>query len=159
MSIALSEDEIWTALARAHTGIVTTIRRDGRPVSLPVWFVALDRTLYFRTPAASKKVVRLRRDGRAAFLAECGERWVELTAILLQVNATEVLNEAILVRVAAAHAEKYEPFARPTARLPEVTNQHYESGSVVFALEVVEPPVSWDNSRIRLKAEGAQVTP
>ena len=52
MGVRLTEDEAWAELAAAHTGILTTLRRDGRPVPLPVWFVALDRTIYVRTPGA-----------------------------------------------------------------------------------------------------------
>ena len=41
MGVRLSEEEAWAELATAHTGILTTLRRDGRPVSLPVWLVAV----------------------------------------------------------------------------------------------------------------------
>jgi hypothetical protein len=43
MSIRLSEAEAWAELERAHTGIFTTLQRNGWPISLPMWFVALDR--------------------------------------------------------------------------------------------------------------------
>ena len=56
MGVRLTEDEAWAELAAAHTGILTTLRRDGRPVPLPVWFVALDRHVYVRTPARTRKV-------------------------------------------------------------------------------------------------------
>ena len=39
MSVRLSDEEAWAELAAAHTGIFTTLRRDGRPVTLPTWFV------------------------------------------------------------------------------------------------------------------------
>ena len=37
--IRFSEDEAWDVLDQSHTGILITFRRDGRPVSLPVWYV------------------------------------------------------------------------------------------------------------------------
>ena len=43
MGVLLNDDEAWAELERAHTGILTTLRRDGMAVSLPTWFVALDR--------------------------------------------------------------------------------------------------------------------
>ena len=76
--IRLTEEEAWAEIAAAHTGILTTLRRDGMPIALPVWFVAEDRTVAMRTPAATKKIARVRNDPRASFLVESGERWVDL---------------------------------------------------------------------------------
>ena len=74
MSVRLSADEAWTVLEAAHTGIFTTLRRDGMPIALPVWFVAIDRTICLAAPSRTKKVARLRHDARASFLVESGER-------------------------------------------------------------------------------------
>ena len=82
MGVRLSEDEAWAELEHAHTGILTTLRQDGRPVSLPVWFVARDRRIYVRTPAKTRKVEHVRNDPRATFLVERGEKWVELCAVM-----------------------------------------------------------------------------
>ena len=73
MGVRLGEEEAWAELEHAHTGILTTLRRDGRPVSLPVWFAALDRRIYVRTPAKTRKVEHVRNDPRATFLVERGE--------------------------------------------------------------------------------------
>ena len=81
MSIRLSEDEAWEVLRTAHTGIFTTLRRDGFPVSLPVWFVVEDRTILVAGPAVTKKFARVRHDDRVSFLVESGERWRELRAV------------------------------------------------------------------------------
>ena len=56
--IRLSEDEAWDVLGKFHTGILTTLRRDGTPVSLPVWYVVDERTIIVKTPPRTKKVVR-----------------------------------------------------------------------------------------------------
>ena len=62
MGVRLTDDEAWAELAAAHTGILTTLRRDGRPVPLPVWFTVLDRRIYVRTPAGTRKVQHVRHD-------------------------------------------------------------------------------------------------
>jgi hypothetical protein len=62
MGIRLTDDEAWDVLARSHTGILTTLRADGRPVTLPVWFVALDRTVCLVAPSRTRKIRRVRRD-------------------------------------------------------------------------------------------------
>src|SRR5947209_5161340 len=82
-SVRLSEIEAWAALTASHTGILTTLRRDGLPVSTPVWFVVIDRKICTRTGASSKKVTRARRDDRATFLVEAGLGWAELRAVHL----------------------------------------------------------------------------
>ena len=64
MGVRLSEDEAWVELDTAHTGILTTVRRDGRPVSLPVWFATVGRHIYVRTPAKTRKVEHVRNDPR-----------------------------------------------------------------------------------------------
>ena len=54
MGVRLNEDEAWVELDTAHTGILTTLRRDGRPVSIPVWFATVGRHIYVRTPAKTR---------------------------------------------------------------------------------------------------------
>ena len=90
MSIRLSEEEAWAELERAHTGIFTTLQRNGWPISLPMWFVALERHIYLRTPAQSKKLARIRHDSRGNFLVERGERWKELCAVMMRVQVERV---------------------------------------------------------------------
>lgn len=52
--------------AAPATLIVTTIRRDGLPVSSPVWFVAADDGLQVTMGRGSLKVRHLRRDPRVS---------------------------------------------------------------------------------------------
>ena len=80
--IRLSEDEAGDVLDKSHTGILTTLRRDGTPVSLPVWYVADGRTIVVKTPPRTKKVVRVERDARASFLVVSGERWIDLLGFI-----------------------------------------------------------------------------
>ena len=151
MGIRLSEDEAWAELEQAHTGIHTTLKRDGWPVSLPTWFVVLDRRIYLRTPTRTKKVARLRRDPRGSFLVEQGERWTELRAVMVPVVASEVEPGEEHDRVAAAMSEKYRAYRAPLEQAPEATKRAY-SGTTLLRLEPAGPPLTWDNARIRLKA-------
>ena len=73
----LSNKEAWEVLAGAHTGILTTLKADGTPISLPMWFVAMDQRVYVMTPARTKKVARVTRNPRVSFLVESGERQAE----------------------------------------------------------------------------------
>jgi PPOX class probable F420-dependent enzyme len=151
MGIALSEDEAWAFLDSALTGIVTTLRRDGFPVTLPVWFVVLGREVYFRTPAGSSKVARIRADPRAAFLVESGDRWRDLRAVSFSATARLVTDEARRAEVFAARAAKYADRGTGDQRtLPEATVRHYAGDSAIVALAPVGRLISWDNQKLRL---------
>ena len=78
-SFRLTDDEIWEYVASAHTGIMTTLRRDGMPIAMPLWFAAVDRAIYVHT--RGKKLTRMAHDPRASFLVESGDRWADLKAV------------------------------------------------------------------------------
>src|SRR5205807_535130 len=119
VSIRLSREEAWEVLAAAHTGILTTLRADGMPIALPVWFVALDERVYVGTPARTKKVARVRRDPRVSFLVESGARWAELVGVHLTGRARVVDEPDLVARVVDALNEKYRAFRTPPEAMPE----------------------------------------
>jgi nitroimidazol reductase NimA-like FMN-containing flavoprotein (pyridoxamine 5'-phosphate oxidase superfamily) len=151
MSVQLTEDEAWKVVESAHTGILTTLRRDGSPVSLPVWFVSFDRHVYIRANAESKKVTRLRHDARASFLVESGERWAELEAVHLTGRADVLANEGPeAARFEAEFNLKYAAFRTLREEMPDSTRAHYEvSKSVIrFVANPDQRILSWDNRRL-----------
>ena len=155
MGVRLSEDEAWAELDTAHTGILTTLRRDGRPVSLPVWFVARDRRIYVRTPAKTRKVEHVRNDPRATFLVERGEKWVELCAVMVYADV-EVLEpgeeyDTALAAITAKYAGyRMESEALGGKQVPDATKRHYAGRAAMLRLTPTEAPVTWDNARLRL---------
>jgi len=152
VSIRLSDDEAWAFLANGHTGVLTTLRADGRPVSLPVWFVVLDRVIYTQTPAGAKKAARVRRDSRAAFLVESGTRWTELSAVHVEGRAEIVSDPDEAARASAALDQKYEAFGMPRAEVPDATKQHYRAAAVIRIVPDGKI-LTWDNARVRLRRE------
>jgi PPOX class probable F420-dependent enzyme len=150
MSIRLSADEAWQVLAQSHTGILTTLRRDGSPISLPIWFVALDQNICFSTPSRTKKVGRIRHDPRASFLVESGERWAELRAVHLSGHIEAVDDQATQARINAALDEKYAAFRTASTDMPDATREHYASRSF-FRFVPGARVLTWDNSRIPVK--------
>jgi nitroimidazol reductase NimA-like FMN-containing flavoprotein (pyridoxamine 5'-phosphate oxidase superfamily) len=151
MGIALEDDELWQYVAGAHTGVVTTLRRNGWPVTLPVWHVVLARRIYFKTFPTMAKAARIARDPRASFLAEDGRRWTELRAVSLPVTA-EILSAGAEDRAARdALAHKYPPEVDvPLERLPAASRAYYGAEDVIVRLTPAGPPLSWDNRRLRL---------
>ena len=150
MSIHFTDAEEREFLSTMHTAIVTTNRRDGWPISLPVWFALVDDAVYFRTPTRSKKVARASHDNRACLLVEAGEAWAELHAVLWLGRLVEVTDEAIRARVGRVISEKYTPFRTARAKLPEATAKHYGANDVMYELRPDERRLSWDNRKLRL---------
>jgi len=152
VSVRLDDAEIWAELSSAHTGILTTLRADGAPVALPVWFVALDRRIYVSGPARTHKFARIRRDPRCSFLVESGERWSELRAVHLSGVAAIVADAELLDRVGAALDEKYRGFRTSRSAMPTGTREHYSVERATVEIVPAGRPISWDNSRLRLDA-------
>lgn len=145
--IRLTEDEAWDELASAHTGILTTLRRDGMPIALPVWFVVQDRTIAMRTPVGTKKIARVRHDPRASFLVESGEQWAALRAVHLSGHVELVTDETAESRIDDALNAKYAAFRPPSAGLPAATQKHYARSA--FLRFVPEGRIlTWDNARL-----------
>ena len=155
MGVRLSDDEAWAELESAHTGILTTLRRDGRPVSVPVWFAAVDRYIYVRTPGKTRKVEHVRNDPRATFLVERGEKWIELCAVMVHTDV-ELVEPGDEYDVAAAAIDaKYAGFgmsseAMQGKKVPDATMRHYAGRSALLRLTPTGRLVTWDNSRLRL---------
>jgi PPOX class probable F420-dependent enzyme len=147
MGIRLTLDEAWDVLSQSRTGILTTLRADGAPVTLPVWFVVLDRAICFKTPSRARKVARIRRDPRASFLVESGERWAELRAVHLSGRVEEVGDEAARQRIGAALDEKYAAFRTAITDLPQSARERYAAWAF-FRLRPEQRLLTWDNSRL-----------
>ncbi|HEX7096159.1 MAG TPA: pyridoxamine 5'-phosphate oxidase family protein [Acidimicrobiales bacterium] len=147
MGVRMPDDEAWEMLRRSHTGILTTLRRDGMPITLPIWFVTLDRTICFAAPSRTKKVARLRHDPRASFLVEDGERWAELRAVHCTGRVERVEDPELIERIDRALDEKYAAFRTPRSDMPEATQRHY-AGRTFFRLVPDARILSWDNRRL-----------
>lgn len=156
MGIRLSETEVWAEIEAAHTGIYTTLRSDGSPVSLPIWFVVVEQRIYVQTPSRSKKVSRIRRDPRGSFLVERGEQWSELCAVMVPVATSEVADGDEFDSAAAAFDDKYRSF-RPSSKATSQATKNAYSSMALLRLQPAGSPLSWDNSRIRLNSPPAEV--
>jgi nitroimidazol reductase NimA-like FMN-containing flavoprotein (pyridoxamine 5'-phosphate oxidase superfamily) len=147
----LSREEAWSVLAAAHTGIFTSLRRDGTPIALPLWFVVLDHRVYSSGPADAKRLARVRRDPRVSFLVESGERWAELRAVHLTGRARIVIESELKSRVAAALDAKYAAFRTARAEMPAATRAHYQVDIATIEITPDGRILSWDNARLGLR--------
>jgi PPOX class probable F420-dependent enzyme len=156
VGVRLTEDEAWERIAGSHTGILTSLRADGWPVALPVWFAVEGRAVYVRTPPSAAKLKRIRRDPRCGFLVEAGESWAELAAVSMQMRAAVLDGEGDAAEAKRAMElidARYDGNRTADEQLPDATRRHYAE-RVVIRLEPTGRMVTWDNSRIRLREEG-----
>lgn len=160
MGVTLSDEELWQFLQEGHTGILTTLRSDGWPVALPVWFTCFDRRIYVRTPARTRKVAHVERDPRVCFTVEAGTAWVELRAVVVTGQASLLSDGEERDRAVRQIAEKYGSFGLPVEELPAVTIRHYDTESAVIRVEPHDRSISWDNRKLRRRAASTEgVTP
>jgi hypothetical protein len=150
MGVRMSEDEAWDFLAGGHTAVLTTLRRDGWPVTLPLWYVVLERVVYVATPPSSKKVGRIRHDDRACLLVERGSAWVDLAAVERPVRATVLEPGPEADRALEAFDRKYADFRPAGSRMPTSATARYASQAVI-RLDPAGPFITWDNTKLRLR--------
>ena len=99
-------------------------------MSLPIWYVVDGRTIVVRTPPRTKKVARVKRDARAAFLVESGERWIDLLGVHLSGTVRIVDDADEVSRLDAALDAKYAGFRPDAAVLPAATKASICHGDV-----------------------------
>ncbi|MEO7427796.1 MAG: pyridoxamine 5'-phosphate oxidase family protein [Acidimicrobiales bacterium] len=148
--VRMTAEEAWAFIEEAHTGIFTTLRRDGVPIALPVWFATLDRRIYVVT--RGKKVLRAEHDARCSFLVEAGERWAELQAVHLTCRASIIEpDEDLARRIGEQISTKYAAFRTASSQMPAATKEHYTKASGT-TLELVPDDriLSWDNNHLGL---------
>jgi PPOX class probable F420-dependent enzyme len=147
INLRLTNEEAWEFIAASHTGIITTLRADGMPISLPVWFAVKGESVVFTTPSRAKKASRVRRDPRASFLVEAGEKWADLRAVHLTGRVEFVEDDAVKESIDAAIAEKYAAFRTATAQMPASSQARY-ANKAYLRLVPDEKVLSWDNRRL-----------
>jgi nitroimidazol reductase NimA-like FMN-containing flavoprotein (pyridoxamine 5'-phosphate oxidase superfamily) len=144
----MTEAEIWAFVGDAPTGILTTLRRDGVPVALPIWFACLDRTIYLQT--RGKKLQRIANDQRASFLVESGHRWVDLKAVHFTGTAAIVdLAPELARRFGREMGRKYDGLRAQGTEMPASTSsyyQHVHNAAVRFTPDT--RVLHWDNAKI-----------
>jgi len=144
----MTPEECWAFVTEAHTGIFTTLRRDGTPIALPMWFACLDRTVYLQS--RGRKLERIRYNPRASFLVESGEHWADLKAVHLTGTAevVEDLDEETTRRFHQEMDRKYSPFSS-SSRMRSETAEFYAAalrGMVRFTPD--DRILNWDNAKI-----------
>ena len=145
----MTEEEIRSYLIEGHTGIFTTLRRDGMPIAMPMWYVVLDGLVYVQT--RGRKLQRLRNDDRASFLVESGLRWAELKAVHLtgRCELIDEPDEELSRRFTAEFDRKYAPYRATDLEMPKETAEYYATRlRGLVRLHPDERVLHWDNEKL-----------
>ena len=116
----MSREEVRAFLAEGtRTGKLATVRKDGRPHVVPIWFVLDGDDLVFTTGAETVKGRALRRTGRAALCVDLEHPPFAYVMIEGEVEISEDLDEMLVwaTRLAARYegADRAEEFGRRNA--------------------------------------------
>jgi Pyridoxamine 5'-phosphate oxidase len=146
-SFRLTDSEIWEFVVGGHTGILTTLRRDGMPIAMPVWFVCINRTIFVHT--RGKKLKRIAHDPRASFLVESGHAWSELKAVhFTGVAAVGGLDDALLAQVETEASRKYDAYRTAITDMPPTAAAAYASSMQWIRFTPDDRMLSWDNRKL-----------
>ena len=150
-SVRMTEDEIWDFLREGHTGIFATLRSDGVPIMMPIWYAVVDRHVYVQT--RGKKLTRVRNDPRASFLVESGERWAELRAVHLTGTAEIIEPSPELADAIRAEMDrKYAASRTARSDMPEATRGVYQRAQrATVRLTPDARTLNWDNRKLGLE--------
>lgn len=149
-SVAMTPAEVDELLHGRRTMSLATIRADGRPHLVAMWYGFIDGDPSFLTYRGSQKYRNLERDPRVTCLVEDGESYDELRGVQLFGRAEVVTDEAGRMAIACSVTERYQ------GPLDEAGRAAVGAGivkRVAFRVRVDEV-VSWDHRK--LAAAGRQ---
>ncbi|SRR6266478_1266350 len=90
-------------LEKSHNYWITTVRREGRPHSVPVWGIWLKDRFYFSTGEQSRKVKNLSRNPNCVV---CNERAEE--AVIVEGAAEQIRDKKLIKRFNKIYEKKYD---------------------------------------------------
>src|ERR1700722_6429515 len=149
-SVRMTDDEAWQMLEQSVNGILPTLRRDGRPVALPIWYVVLDRRISLTT--RGKKGDRARNAPGCSLPVGAGERWADLRAVDLECLVAVIEPDPDLAaRIAEATGAKYAAYRTRTTAMPSATRERYAAlPGAVLELTPQGKMLTWDNRHLGL---------
>ena len=100
-------EETRSVLEGAQLFWVSTVRADGRPHVTPVVAAWVDGAIWFSTGAEEQKFANLRANQHVVLTTGCN-RWDGGLDVVVEGEAVQVTDDAVLARVAAAFTAKWD---------------------------------------------------
>ena len=134
---ATAWDETRQLLETAELFWIVTVRTDGRPHVTPLVAVWLDGALYFSTGAGEQKAINLQSNAHVLLMTGCST-WNEGHDVMVEGDATQVTDDALLTRLAAVWATKWDGRWHYKARNGSF---HHTRGGSVLVFTVIPAKV------------------
>lgn len=143
----MTPDEVWQYVTDGHNGILTTLRRDGVPVALPLWYVCVDRAIY--TSTRGKKLARVINDARSSFLVESGVHYGDLKGVHMT-GVTELFepDEEFAATLTAEMDRKYREHRLKSSAMPSAAAQTYATTMRWIRFTPDSRILNWSNPRM-----------
>jgi group II intron reverse transcriptase/maturase len=106
-TVATEWEDTRRALEMAELFWITTVRSDGRPHVTPLVAVWLDGALHFCTGATEQKAINLRSNSHVILMTGCNN-WHEGLDVVVEGDAIQITDEALLQRLAGAWTSKWD---------------------------------------------------
>jgi general stress protein 26 len=126
-------EETRSALEDAQLHWISTVRADGRPHVTPLVAIWAEDALWFCTGAAEQKAVNLRGNPRVVLTTGCNA-WDHGLDVVVEGEAVHVTDDAVLVRLAASWAAKWDGRWQWQARDGAFHNADGSAQAMVFAV-------------------------
>jgi PPOX class probable F420-dependent enzyme len=153
VATSMTPDEVREFLETQRTLILSTLRRNGAPVSHALWFTYLDDAVYFDTQMQSFKARNIRRDPRVCCLVEAGETYFDLRGVMIQGRCVRVEDPEEVRRVEAAAAKKNARIGSGLEGLPDWFGDNRRErrgrGDRVLLKVPLEKVATWNFGRAR----------
>jgi Pyridoxamine 5'-phosphate oxidase len=106
-AVAVEWDVTLGVLGAAELFWVSTVRADGRPHVTPVVAAWAEEAIWFSTGADEQKFANLRANPHVVLTTGCNS-WDQGLDVVVEGDAVQVTDDAVLSRVAAAFAAKWD---------------------------------------------------
>jgi hypothetical protein len=126
-------EETRKALQEAELFWVSTVRADGRPHVTPVVAAWFEGAIWFATGANEQKFANMRAHPHVVLTTGCN-RWDGGLDVVVEGEAVQVTDDAVLGRVAGAFATKWDGRWQYTARDGAFRDDEGRGGAMVFSV-------------------------
>jgi nitroimidazol reductase NimA-like FMN-containing flavoprotein (pyridoxamine 5'-phosphate oxidase superfamily) len=143
--ISLTDEEIEKYMEDGWTLQVASNGKDGFPHMVAMWYIVLDGKICFTTFRKSQKILNLQRDPKISVMLEAGEKYQELTGLVIETEADVVDEPDFTAKVMGLVGSKYNGIPAPT----ETSEQAMKVASkrVVVSIDTSNN-FSWDHRKL-----------
>ncbi|GAA2340162.1 PPOX class F420-dependent oxidoreductase [Saccharopolyspora halophila] len=147
--ITMSEDEISDFIADQRVVVLATVKSDGRPHLVPMWFLPDGKTIEVWSYGRSQKTVNLRRDPRATLLVETGTDYGELRGVSLECDVELLEEPDDIERLGLGLAVRYGQLSEEDAQDPGVREMMRGRASKRVGLRFTPTrTITWDHRKL-----------